>query len=360
MINNRPQNCGIGNYTFSLLSALQKLSINKQYNIDTLNWNGKSIEQMYLKLGSNFILEQIEETCRVASHFYFMFKIPKNYSLYHITNATLSVFNLRIKPCVATVHDMIPFTSPRGPTDVLIKKAMQYLNNMEKIICVSNFTKNQLIDSLEVDVSKVEVIHNGLDHEIFKQRDKVESRNVLGLDQNKTIVLHVGSEEPRKNIKTLLYAFSYFLEEVPEAILIRIGEGTEETRKIINELGIRNKVLYFKNVKKLEYFYNAADMFIFPSFLEGFGLPPLEAMSSGCPTIVSNNAAMHEVVGDGGILLDATDVDEFKDCMCKISSDHVFKAKTIERGIIQANKFSWEECGLKTLGVYDEILNNKY
>ena len=207
-----------------------------------------------------------------------------------------------------------------------------------------------------IDPSIVRVIYNGLDHNQFKPRDKAVCRKMLGLSEDKVLVLHVGSEEPRKNIPTLIKAFHKFQREIPNAVLIRVGMKTTVIQRLINSLELGDKVIYFRNVRDLGYVYSAADLFVFPSSLEGFGLPPLEAMASGCPVIASNRTSIPEVVGDAGILLDPFDVDGFAHWMHKVYTGEKLKVKLIEEGFKRSKMFSWEKCASETLEVYKEAL----
>ena len=172
------------------------------------------------------------------------------------------------------------------------------------------------------------------------------------------LVLHVGTEEePKKNTPTLIKAFYKFQREIPNAILIRVGEKTEAAQHLIHSLGLRDKVQYFFAPSgEVAHFYNASELFVFPSSWEGFGLPPLEAMASGCPVIASNRTSIPEVVGDAAILVDEFDVDGFAYWMQRVYTDEQLKTKLTEKGFKRSKLFSWEKCAGETLEVYKEIL----
>jgi glycosyltransferase involved in cell wall biosynthesis len=182
------------------------------------------------------------------------------------------------------------------------------------------------------------------------------SRRILGLAEDKMLVLHVGSEEPRKNIPTLVNAFYKLQKEIPDALLVRIGEKTVAVQRLINFLKLENKVLYFQNVKNLGYFYNAADLLAFPSYEEGFGFPPLQAMASGCPVIASNATSIPEVVGDAGILLDTSDANGFAHWMYEVYTNQELKKRFITKGLKQSQMFRWQRCAKETLEVYKKVM----
>ena len=353
LVNNCPPDAGIGVYTLSLYSALHKLD--KKIELFTLDV--PRIDRICRKASRHFWSAPFGVVLAALTNFIFMLQIPKKYALYHISSPGLAAATRRVKPCIITIHDLIPFSFSRHDAlEPLFKRSMRDLTKAQRLICVSNYTKRELIRFFNVDPSIVRVIDNGLDHNQFKPRDKMVCRKALGLSEDKVLVLHVGSEEPRKNIPTLIKAFHKFQKEMPNAILIRVGMKTPIIQRLINSLGLGDKVIYFRNVKDLGYVYSAADLFVFPSSLEGFGLPPLEALASGCPVIASNRTSIPEVVGNAGILLDPFDVDDFAYWMHKVYTDGDLKIKLIEEGFKQSKMFSWEKCATETLEVYKEIL----
>ncbi|VVB69052.1 D-inositol-3-phosphate glycosyltransferase [uncultured archaeon] len=353
LINNRPLYCGIGEYTYSLYNALRQLLGDE---VELLSWRGELVERLYSKVRERDILQKFEEAMRVSSQAMFMLKIPKRYALYHVTNSSLSIVARRVKPCVVTVHDLFPFTSPRDLTDYLIRRSVRALEHADSIICVSHSTRNDLLHFLDIDPAMVKVIYEGVNHNLFQPRDKMNSRRILGLPTDKMLVLHVGSEEPRKNIPTLINAFHELQKEVPEATLVRVGEKTTAVQRLINSLELNDKILYFSDVKDLGCFYNASDLFAFPSYSEGFGFPPLQAMASGCPVIASNATSIPEVVGDAGILIDPSDTDDFAHWMHEVHVNEELKSRLIRDGIKRSRAFDWEKCAQETLEVYREVM----
>ncbi len=357
LVNNCPAYEGIGRYTSWLYSALQELDS----GIDVLSWESKVIEKIYRRARNNYWLSELHVSLRVVSQLYFLLKIPRKYALYHIASPSLGIAAMRLKPFVITFHDLIPFTSARGPADLLLRRSMAQLTKAQRVICVSNYVKDELMRFFDIDPSIIRVIYNGVDHDLLRPRDKATSRKILGLGEDEVLVLHVGTEEePKKNIPTLIKAFYKFQKEVPNAILMRVGEKTEAAQRLIHSLGLGDKVRYFFAPSgEVAHFYNASDLFVFPSSWDGFGLPPLEAMASGCPVIASNRTSIPEVVGDAGILVDEFDVDGFADGMLKVYKDEQLKAKLTAEGFKQSKLFSWERCARETLEVYEEVLKKE-
>lgn len=358
VINNRPSLSGIGKYVEHLFFSLREMSI----AIDYLNWDNETIEKLFRKaiqLNNKAFLYG-EEIIRVLSQVLFTFVVPEGYDLYHVASPALTFIVIMRRPAIVTIHDLIPYVEPRSITDLLIRKSMSLAGKANRIICVSESTKKDLLRFIDVDPKKVRVIYYGVDHELFRSRDKLEARRKLKLPLDRPIVLNLGSEEPRKNIPTLLKAFRGLLKEFPNALLARVGERTARIEKLIKSLGLEDKIIYRRaGPREVAYYYNAADVFVHPAYYEGFGNPPLEAMASGIPVVAGNRTSIPEVVGDAGMLLDPFNVDGFAYWMREVLTNEELRAKLSEAGYKRSLNFSWEKCARETLEVYREVLNER-
>ena len=180
-------------------------------------------------------------------------------------------------------------------------------------------------------------------------------------------LLYIGSfghYEPRKNLNFLIEILAKLKKLLPEEkiALVLIGKkGPEATRlkEMAKEKQIEKYIVFAGHVKHedLVPYYNFAEMFLFPSIYEGFGLPPLEAMAVGCPVISSNTTSLPEVVGEGGILLDPKNISLWVNSVKKILYLSNYRNKLIKNGFNQAKKFSWEKCAQETINVYKEVSN---
>jgi glycosyltransferase involved in cell wall biosynthesis len=276
------------------------------------------------------------------------------------------MYSLKAKPSVVTVHDLMPYVfandeyTPR-PIDVLgisTRLSMSQLIHANQIICVSEYTKRDLMKYINVDPSLVRVIHHGIDHNIFKPREKTSARKILGLPLNKKIILNLGSEEPRKNIPSLIRAFHQLQKEIPDSILIRVGQKTERIRSLVSSLGLQSKIISIQNMKEISLFYNAADIFAYPSYYEGFCFPILEAMSSGCPVIAGNQTSIPEIVDEEGVLIDPFDVDSLSYWMREILLKEDLKKRLMEKSLVKSKEFTWNKCAKETLKVYNAVLHD--
>jgi glycosyltransferase involved in cell wall biosynthesis len=359
LISDRSPFTGIGNYSFQLFKHLKKLGRKKVNFLNLLT----IAEDSY----GGILKVSVDKTKRIIDHLLFLRVVPRGYKLYHILNPNLSILSLRCKPSVVTVHDLYPFTEAARkelmihsfgldfPVLEAMKFNMRFIKSADKIICVSEYTKKELISLMRINASKVHVIHLGVDHNRFHPRNKLKTRQKLKLPMNKKIVLHVGVDEPRKNIETLLKAFHKVEQKLPGTILIRIGGMRAETAKQIATLNLKNALIYLEKVPNIELYYNAADVLVFPSYYEGFGLPILEAMASGLPVIAGNSTSIPEVLGGSGILLPPSNIEILSEVLNQLLTDEKLREELSFKGLKRSKKFNWETCAKKTIEVYKTL-----
>lgn len=215
-----------------------------------------------------------------------------------------------------TIHDLIHL---RFPQYLPNKFAYIYAWGMMKFACVramkiftvSDYTKMDLINTLHAKKEKIEITYNTIE-ECFKKKEKSEImylRKKYGISDDSRIILYVGNIKPHKNIKALIEAFSLFHEADVNLILVgksfkKQGENKWNTDGIDAE-----KIIMTGAVSKDELidWYNLADVFVFPSLYEGFGIPPLEAMACGTPVVCSSSSSLPEVVGEAAVMIDPND-----------------------------------------------------
>jgi glycosyltransferase involved in cell wall biosynthesis len=276
-------------------------------------------------------------------------------------------FNKDVKK-ILTVHDLIPLLFARklpafyklwGPTLKLIK------NRPDCIITDSFNTQNDLIKYLKIPKEKIKVIYLAPNDNLKLIQNKSSILEEMEAKYNITspFILYVGSIELRKNLIMLVTAFHKLLKKGLNSKLVLIGTlgyGHQEIIKTVNSLGISKQVIFLGYVpdNDLIKFYNAADLFVFPSFYEGFGLPPLEAMACGTPVITSNSSSLPEVVGDAGVTLDPTDCEGFVDSMYQILTNESLKSEMSNKSLKRAKMFNWEKTAQETWNVYEEVFND--
>lgn len=271
---------------------------------------------------------------------------------------------------VVTVHDLAFLRFPRLVTPQAARyyaRVREAVQSAERVIAVSDCTRRDLLELLDVPEEKVRVVYEAAGSAFHPQAIDPQERRTYGgrVLAPQQFVLFVGTIEPRKNLAGLLRAFHRMRERHPHLdphprLVIAGEEGwlSEEVFRIVNELRLAQEVAFVGRVPTadLVWLYRAARFFVFPSLYEGFGLPPLEAMACGTPVIASTAGALPEVVGDGGWLVPPGDVDGWADAMARLWSDEALREQLRTRGLERASRFSWEEAARKTLAVYREAI----
>ncbi|KUO39290.1 MAG: hypothetical protein AVW06_04195 [Hadesarchaea archaeon DG-33-1] len=227
-----------------------------------------------------------------------------------------------------------------------------------KLMAISEFTKKEIMNNLNYPSEKIDAIHLGVDLEKYRPLTNFEKPECF---TGKT-VLYTGAESFRKNIPTLIKAFYKLKKKVPNVKLVKVGrpedrQGRKNVLELVNELKLGDNITFVGYVPEedLPLFYNSADLFVFPSLYEGFGLPPLEAMACGLPVVASNTSSLPEVIGDAGIMKDPYDVDGFASAMHNVLTNDGLREDMVKKGLKRAKLFSWEKTAIKTLKVYEEI-----
>jgi glycosyltransferase involved in cell wall biosynthesis len=263
---------------------------------------------------------------------------------------------------VITVHDLAFLLYPH----FLTKESARYYGHIDEavrwtdhIIAVSESTKRDTVQHLGVPEEKITVVYEAA-NPIFRPMDREQARAQVrdrhGIDF--PFILFVSTIEPRKNVPTLLRAVWQLKECYKEDVHVVLAGGKgwlfEDAFAVVEELDMDDRAHFVGRVSSedLRCFYNAAEMLAHPAFYEGFGLPPLEAMACGLPVIVSNVASLPEVVGDAGLLVDPHDVDELTVSMWRVLNDSDLRHEMQEKGLRQAERFSWERAARETLDIY--------
>jgi glycosyltransferase involved in cell wall biosynthesis len=255
----------------------------------------------------------------------------------------------------------------RHPLDAWFDElAMSGLRCADALISVSHFTKATVVEQFGLPEGKIRVVPEGVEHELFRPLPVPAAFLArYGLDPRMRYVLYVGSENPRKNLPRLVRAFAQLRAAVPEARLIKVGPPqysvqARQLREQIHAAGLEDLVRLYDQVPDLDLalFYNVADLFVFPSLYEGYGLPPLEAMACGTPVVCSNAASLPEVVGDAAVTVDPTDVDALAEAMVRVLADGELRENLRQRGLARAASFTWERTARETVEVYRTVWNS--
>lgn len=263
---------------------------------------------------------------------------------------------------VLTVHDLKHYANREL---VLLRRHLLWrvwckhnIKRAERIITVSEFVKNEILHEFPVQESDVEVIPNGVDERFVPAVPSSDIRTKLGLPER--YLLFVGQTSTNKNLRRAIEAVSLVIKEQRTSHCFVIagspGENDAVLRSYVKDHNLENMVRFIGYVSDsdLPQLYSNADLFLFPSLMEGFGIPPIEAMRCGIPTVVAHATCMPEVLGDAPIWVDPLSVASIAQGIRVGLFDQDIRARAVERGLMRANHFSWASMARQTLGAYRE------
>jgi glycosyltransferase involved in cell wall biosynthesis len=277
-------------------------------------------------------------------------RAPRSADIFHGLNQRLP--HARLRRAVTTFHDLFVLMGEYSTPEFRRRFADQARDaaaRSDRIIAVSRFTANQVIEVLGVDPAKVRVVHHG----VRPPRETAVARE--------KIVLHVGAIQHRKNIARLVDAFEQVDPGWRLVLAGSAGYGAVEIAARIAASRSRERIVMPGYVPRAElaYWYARAMIFAFPSLDEGFGMPVLEAMASGTPVIASKRSAIPEVAGDAAWLVDPEDTEELAGALVALTRDQERRADLSRRGLARAAEFTWADAVEKTWQVYRELADGR-
>ncbi|OGE81196.1 MAG: hypothetical protein A3H72_00550 [Candidatus Doudnabacteria bacterium RIFCSPLOWO2_02_FULL_48_8] len=357
---NLPQKTGVEVYAAHLIRHLARLDAKNQY---VLYFRTQPQEWFY-HLGPNFKLKVIP-----FPKFWTQLRISWEMLTHAVDVLAILASALPIwhpRRSVVTVHDVAWKLFPEAFTPFMRHyldwSTRHAVKQAAKVVAVSQSTKNDLIKHYQVDPQKIEVIHLAVGEQ-FRPRNYSDCQPTLdkfGLVYQKYI-LFVGTMQPRKNIPRLVEAFIKIKKDnhMEEKLVIVGKKGWlwEPIEQKIKESGLGQavQVLDYVTDEDLPFLFAGASLLTLPALYEGFGLPPLEAMKSGVPVVVSDVSSLPEVVGDAGLLVDPNSVDSVAEGLLQVLTDKELRLQMIAKGLEQAKRFSWENTARKTLSLFESL-----
>ena len=277
-------------------------------------------------------------------------------------------------PTVVTIHDVIPLRLAAYQPDSRVKAYTRLVaraaHHASLIIAVSRHAQQDIIDALKVPAESVRVIYEaaGDEYQPVTDPERLEAvRKRYGL--KKRYIFYLGGLDQRKNVPQLVRAFAHVHRVVgdPDLQLLIAGNPDKQKgplfpdpRPVAADLGMTGQIIYrFVEEEDKPALYSGADLFVFPSLYEGFGLDPLEAMSCGAPVVCSNRTSLPEVVGNAAISVDPEDTQALIEAMCRVLTDEELRSDLRVRSLQQAKLFNWRKTATETLAVYEEVLAQK-
>ena len=361
------QHSGVGYYVTHLLEALHRLDRRNRY---TYVCTRKQIEEGVMGRNAVPLLptrfsHESHPLGDLWEHFFLPSQLRRSgVDLFH-GPAFVIPFWKRGYRTVATIHDLVVFrhpeTVPRRYSyymQSVIRMAVRYA---DALITVSQCTARDLYEFLNVPRRKVHVIYSAASprfRPVGEERIR-QVRQRYGLDR--PFILHVGNLEPKKNLPRLLEGFvgvrRRFGDRYQLVVAGKRGWLEGPIFHAVHRLGLESAVRFLGYVpaEDLPALYSAAALFVFPSLYEGFGLPVLEAMGCGTPTVTSWAASLPEVAGDAAVLVDPHDAEDIGRAMVRVLESPALQEELREKGLQRQARFSWEETARKTLEVYHRV-----
>ncbi len=259
-------------------------------------------------------------------------------------------------PSVVTIHDCIHLLFPQYLPNRMAWRYARYMmgsaiRHSAVVFTVSEASRADILRFYSwADPDKVHVVPNAIDTELLERPDEKEMERVRERYQVRgRFVLFAGNVKPHKNLERLIRAFALVREqrEHDDLQLLLIGDDVSRygaLRRAVEKTGLRQDVRFFGFVppSTLAALYRMASVFAFPSLYEGFGLPPLEAMSCGTPVVTSRISSLPEVVGDAAVLVDPYSVEDIALGISRLLDDHDLRRQLVDKGLARARSFSWE------------------
>lgn len=356
---------GIGTYTYQLINSINKVDNINDYLVFLP-------ENSALDLSDNFNVELVRATA--SANFWDEVRVPNTLDngtidLYHVPQNGVGLYtNIDCHKAI-TLHDIIPLRMPETVSDrylyIFNNELPKIINGCDGILTVSEFSKQDIAKEFNFPENKIFVTHLAAE-DIYRPLDKYQCKKILEKEYNikEDFILYVGGFSPRKNILGLIEAFSILPKDIKKNLKLVITGKKGISYSIYKEraidLHIEDDVIFtdFIPLEKLPIFYNASELLAYPSFYEGFGLPPLEAMACGTPVIASNVTSVPEVCYESALLINPYDIKELATSIEKVLKDESLRSKMINNGLIQSSKYSWNITAKSTIRSYEKILKS--
>ncbi len=351
-------NRGIGRYIEKLLDYLVQLDCDNEYfiflrrnNFDLFNPPVENFTKVLLDIPWYSVAEQVKLPLLLRQY---------NLDLMHFPHFNAPIFYAG--KYIVTIHDLIMthFPSSRATTgNVFVYKqkvkiarwlVKQAARSAQAIITPTFYIKNEVASKLSVPSDKIIPIYEGVD-KLSEQASDLSNWPIT-----KPFFLYVGSAYPHKNLEMLIQAFQKFNRK-KNFQLVLVGRFDFFYQRLMDVIGNDSDIIIRPaSNAELVSLYRRAELFVFPSLAEGFGLPPLEAMSQGCPVVASRASCLPEVLGKAALYFDPLSCDSLIISWQKIIEDKSLRDKLVRLGYARAEQFQWDKMAKQTLSLYQQLL----
>jgi glycosyltransferase involved in cell wall biosynthesis len=364
---------GLGNYSRNLIEGLIKFYPENEYFLFTptitdpraLEWQ-KRFDNLEIVTPEGFLGKNFGSAWRSL----FLSDVLKSYNLdiYHGLSHELppGIEKLGIKS-VVTIHDLIfmryPEYFPWVDRQVYLRKFKNAVTAADSVLSICNQTKLDLINYLNVPEDKIGIVYQSCDQSFYAPLALNKKEEVIKrMDITAPYILYVGALEPRKNALLLVKAFARLTNQLPHNLVL-IGDGKEykkEIEKCITENGLRERVTFLSYVSSqdLPAIYQAADLFVYPSHFEGWGIPNVESLFSETPVITGQGSCFPESGGPNSLYCDQNSTSDLTEKIEQVLFDEHLKDTMVRSGRVYAEKFHWKQTSENLMNFYSSVLSD--
>ncbi len=361
---------GLGNYSRTLIESLYKYYPENEYYLFTPPFKDNRAVEWGRRNSLGKVITPGKSTGKLMSSawrsLFLTSALEKNdIDIYHGLSHELPprIGKSKIKS-VVTIHDLIFMRYPEffpGIDRWVYKKKFSASIEMADVVAATCIqTKNDLIELLKCPEDKIQVIYQSCNPDFYYSKPESEIESVKSrFELPEFYILYVGALEERKNVISLVKAFSRIKDHIPHELIL-VGRGKEYKKLIEKEIidqGLQLRVKILENVENddLPAMYQAASLFVFPSFFEGWGVPIVEALFSETPVITSKGSVFPESAGDYSLFIDPHSVEDLADKMEKVLFDEELQGQMTARGRIHAEKFHWKNTSGNLMQLYNSL-----
>jgi glycosyltransferase involved in cell wall biosynthesis len=331
------------------LFSYDKLTINEDYFNNVATIRSFLPQKLFAPIWINFILPK--------------YLIKHKIDLFFSVNQLIPLIKLKKVKYILVLHDVI-YKVDKTFHPFIYRKYLQFftyfsIKRSDLIITVSNYSKQDILRYYKVSSDKIKVVYQAAEREFclmnLTEDEKNEIKKMFGFPKH--IVLYIGMIENRKNISGILRIADEVFKKNKEVKFLLIGKIGYGGKKLLMEMQKRENIIHLISVddQLLKKLYNISSVFLFPSFYEGFGYPPLEAMQSGLPVLSSSNTSLKEVVGKGGLLFEPEDYSRFTKSILRLIEDKDFYVDLKDRGIQKAKEFNMTKTITELVNTFNSL-----
>jgi glycosyltransferase involved in cell wall biosynthesis len=342
---------GISRYHYELLKGV------KSSNSHEVKMAGRFVKNKYLwsdkELKKDFVYDPFAIFTKLNRRIVKKTIKGADYDLIHPTDFVY--FDMedipKDKKVVFTIHDMIY----EKQLQKHILQKLDFARRADKLIAVSQATKNDIVKIYGIEPEKISVIYHGSSLNL----NQAAAVNHIPRKIPENFMLYVGNRDGYKNFNGFVAGVAPLIRKNGDLYLVCVGKNnfSESEVLLLKNLGVFSKTLCYSKISdnQLAYFYSKSKAFIFPSLMEGFGIPILEAWACRTPVILSSTTCFHEIAAEGGLYFDPCDSDSIYESVSKVLSDKSLRNELIKIGEKRLNSFSWKNTVEQTIKLYESI-----